>query len=119
MGVSAKDGKLDQLRALREARFESRGGVEGRASSVEDARVVTSTGPHPANAEVGPPPTARFSRNSLKAAGVESGPRDLPKRRVGRPLDSKKHLTYAALKPWEAEGMSRATWYRRRAEARK
>ncbi len=36
----------------------------------------------------------------------------------GRPLDSQKHLTLAATKPWVAEGMSRRTWYRRQAEGR-
>jgi uncharacterized protein (DUF2384 family) len=33
---------------------------------------------------------------------------------AGRPLDSQKHTTLTATKPWVAEGMSRRTWYRRR-----
>jgi hypothetical protein len=37
-----------------------------------------------------------------------------PKR--GRPLDKDKGKTLAAIKPWKAEGMSRATWYRRQAK---
>jgi uncharacterized protein (DUF2384 family) len=36
------------------------------------------------------------------------------KRKSGRPLDSQKHTTLTATKPWVAEGMSRRTWYRRR-----
>ena len=36
--------------------------------------------------------------------------------KAGRPLDSQKHLTLTATKPWVAEGMSRRTWYRRRGE---
>jgi hypothetical protein len=31
----------------------------------------------------------------------------------GRPLNSQRHLTNEAQKPWEALGMCRATWYRR------
>jgi uncharacterized protein (DUF2384 family) len=34
--------------------------------------------------------------------------------KAGRPLDSQKHTTLTATKPWVAEGMSRRTWYRRR-----
>jgi len=34
--------------------------------------------------------------------------------RRGRPLGSQRHMTNEAQKPWEAEGMSRATWYNRR-----
>jgi len=36
--------------------------------------------------------------------------------KAGRPLDSQKHTTLTATKPWVAEGMSRRTWYRRRAD---
>jgi len=37
-----------------------------------------------------------------------------PKR--GRPLIEERGKTLAAIKPWQALGMSRATWYRRRAK---
>ena len=33
----------------------------------------------------------------------------------GRPLDSQRHLSIEARKPWEALGMSRRTWFRRKA----
>jgi hypothetical protein len=36
-----------------------------------------------------------------------------------KPLAKDADKTLMATKPWEAEGMSRRTWYRRRAEARK
>jgi hypothetical protein len=36
--------------------------------------------------------------------------------KAGRPLDSQKHTTLTATQPWVAEGMSRRTWFRRRAE---
>jgi hypothetical protein len=35
----------------------------------------------------------------------------------GRPLASEAHLSVEHNKPWEAEGMSRRTWYRRKALA--
>ena len=34
----------------------------------------------------------------------------------GRPLASRAHLTLAATQPWLALGMSRRTWFRRRAK---
>lgn len=34
--------------------------------------------------------------------------------RFGRPLAKDAHKTLAATKPWEAEGVSRRTWYRQR-----
>lgn len=51
------------------------------------------------------------------AARVAPSPRE--QRRKGRPLDKDRDKTLTALKPWEAEGMSRATWFRRQAEERK
>ena len=47
-------------------------------------------------------------------AGVTPSPRAFRK-----PLAKDADKTLMATKPWEAEGMSRRTWYRRRAEARK
>jgi hypothetical protein len=41
------------------------------------------------------------------------------RRKTGRPLMADRHLTNEARKPWVAKGMSRATWYRRQAEALK
>ncbi len=35
-------------------------------------------------------------------------------RKAGRPLDSERHMTLTATKPWIEAGMSRRTWYRRR-----
>lgn len=36
-----------------------------------------------------------------------------PKSRAGRPAAGKAEFTIERRKPWEREGMSRATWYRR------
>jgi hypothetical protein len=38
------------------------------------------------------------------------------KRRPGKPLETEKHLTLAATKPWIAMGCSRATYFRRQSE---
>ena len=53
-------------------------------------------------------------RRSSDGVGVASGPRAFRK-----PLAKDSDKTLMATKPWDAEGMSRRTWYRRRAEARK
>ena len=49
-----------------------------------------------------PPPSGGAAGAALKA----------PAKR-GRPLAKDKDATLTATKPWEAEGMSRATWYGR------
>jgi hypothetical protein len=38
--------------------------------------------------------------------------------RRGRPLEKDRGQSLEALKPWETEGISRRTWFRRRAEDR-
>ena len=38
---------------------------------------------------------------------------------LGRPLAKDRARTLTAVRPWDAEGMSRSTWYRRRAEKEK
>ena len=37
----------------------------------------------------------------------------------GRPRLERRHKSYEATKPWPAKGMSRSTWYRRRAERKR
>ena len=58
---------------------------------------------------------AEVQGSATVAKGVE-GPLS-PK--MGRPLDSERDKTLMATKPWIAAGLSRATWYRRRAERAK
>lgn len=66
------------------------------------------------------PPARKSAMNSdprrnLAQAGVAPGPAEA-KRKVGRPRSAK---SLDAVKPWEAEGVSRRTWYyRRQAEKR-
>ncbi len=43
-------------------------------------------------------------------------PNVLLRKKGGRPLASEAHLSHEATKPWLALGMSRATWYRRKAK---
>jgi hypothetical protein len=54
---------------------------------------------------------------TTQGTGVASGPREQVRR--GRPLAKDAHLSARRTKPWEAEGIGRTTWYKRRAEARK
>jgi hypothetical protein len=44
--------------------------------------------------------------------GVAPGPRE---HKRGRPLAKDQMTTFEATKPWVAEGISRATWFRRQA----
>lgn len=91
--------KLDQLRAMREA--ESKPGV-AKAARTANPRSSPSTVP---------PGPALNSAALVEAAGK---PQFKPK---GRPLDKDRHKALAALQPWKAEGMSRATWFRRKRRA--
>ena len=102
-GAMGKSSKADALRAMREAKFSPAKSSDGRAESrsaekktgyLQDRRpVVISPG-----------------------AGVAPGPSETKR---GRPLARDRDKTLAALKPWEAEGMSRRTWYRRQREGRR
>lgn len=60
------------------------------------------------------PQPRRVSRAALQAIIQDSVKRQPAK--PGRPLDSAKDDTLTATKPWLAAGISRRTWYRRRAE---
>jgi hypothetical protein len=54
-------------------------------------------------------PVIRPSNSKAEGAGVAPGPREFKK-----PLAKDAHKTLMATKPWEAEGISRRTWYRER-----
>lgn len=135
--------KLDQLRALRQAGAKSsRGGGEKRrpvpalpekttsqsrgTGAVQSQHQVAPVRQYEAG--VAPCPREAVSRSSpghhipMAQAGrgttaTEASPTTraaAPKR--GRPLAKDRDRTFAATKPWEAEGISERTWYRRRAE---
>lgn len=92
--------KADQLRLMREANQ-----AAGKRP-VPSVRVKA-----PAARLQGPPEQQR------KTTGVTAGePATFGK--PGRPLDKDRASALEATKPWLAEGLSRATWYRRRAEKR-
>jgi len=106
--------KLDQLRALREANAE-----RSKPNPFQDAArgrdpAPTSSGAGDATQATGsavpsaPPMPRRYD--------IAQGPAGAPeaKRKTGRP-----RLGEVRDKPWEAAGMSRSTWYRRKAEERK
>lgn len=83
----------------------SRGGVESRHAREAKSGQARNLTPAPKGPRI---PTA----------GVAPGPRET-KRKSGRPLAKDRDKTIEAAKPWIAEGLSRATWYRRQAEKRK
>jgi hypothetical protein len=102
--------KIDQLRALREAKS-SRGGVESRHAGRQ-----TQAGPRMTSDVkngLAKPLSPNREQPLTSLAGVASGPREA---KPGRPLDVDKAKTLTATKPWAAAGLSRRTWYRRRSE---
>ena len=56
-----------------------------------------------------------YANEVSQTAGVAPGPSDT-KREFRRPLAKDRDKTLSAIKPWETEGMSRASWYRRKKE---
>ena len=71
--------------------------------------------------EAGDVPDAEAGIRSRPQPVIEPGPaeaRGEGEIRRGRPRLERKGQTREALKPWQAAGMSRATFYRRRREAR-
>ncbi len=90
-------GKLDDLRALREASWTS-GKIERAVERVGIERSAS--------------PSTKMAAGNLAATGVG-------RRGKGRPLDSQLHESLTATQPWKAMGMSRRTWYRRQAEAKR
>ena len=93
--------KLEQLRAMREARTK-----ESRGSSTPRRKRVTANVESPGG-----------SGRSEPLPGMRAGPRE-PKRRAGRPRLEETDKTIEAQKPWlmHKPKMSRATWYRRQKE---
>jgi hypothetical protein len=120
--------KTDQLRAMREA----------NATAVEKPRTSRGMPSRLTNKEITEivegADSAMQSREQMLAQEEKSVPKRAtkkavpakkvpsatvrPRKRTGRPLASKAHLTNEARKPWEAKGVSRRTWYRRQAEKR-
>lgn len=96
--------KLDQVRALREARSSRHHGP----GPMEGLREVTLPAPTPEASLAG----KRKSREPGKAGVVDSNSTRSTKR--GRPLTRDAHLSARKTQPWKAAGMSRATWYARR-----
>lgn len=114
--------KLDQLKALgankRAERQSSRGGGESRPAPLRNSPSKPETPVRPPQ-HMTPPVLDTGSVVSMgkKPAGVAPGPRDAkPKGRGGRPLEKDRQYSASQTKPWEAAGMSRASWYRRQKE---
>lgn len=139
--------KLDEIRALGQRRFAraqakspakaSRGSTEGRArpSGLPSlAEPVAATGARVVQAgepgEVGIKPSPRWTKTKARGSKAAPAPHKefdvgsapaVPTKPKGRPLDSQRHLSTEANKPWETAvpPMSRRTWYRRQAEKAK
>lgn len=94
--------KLDDLRAMREARARGLGsGGERREPPAVEVR-------------------ERVGKNEglcQPLAGVATGLPEV-KRRRGRARIGQRTKTLSYTKPWELEGMSRSTWFRRQREVR-
>lgn len=75
-----------------------------------EAASIRSGGEQPLALDL--PPTVPRSAGERRADGVSQSRRPL-----GRPLEKDRHLSLAQTKPWQTEGMSRATWFRRQHEA--
>ena len=107
------ESKLARLRALREKTFPDR--KRRKEKSVEKAAIKKDLqGGHedsfrPAGAIVAGARESVVRRENVGA----TTPNAAKGRKRGRPLRRDKTTTLTALKPWEAGGMSRRTWYRR------
>lgn len=88
-------GRLDDLRKMRERTW--------------DSQTPMGSGQLPVAPNVGAGPL----RSEYTIAGSTGHTVSTVVGR-GRPLGSLAHLAMERTKPWVAEGMSRATWYRRR-----
>lgn len=62
---------------------------------------------------------ASSSKSKSRAGAKRLGSRGPAPGSGGRPRKGEEGKTLQARKPWEAEGISQATWYRRQAEAKK
>lgn len=110
--------KLDQLKALGDAkrisRQNSRGGMEGRhavRTNLQDGRLRLEV-----EAPIGTPiESVGNDPEPSRQAGVATGPRET-KSKGGRPLAKDADKALMKTKPWLTEGMSRASWYRRKKE---
>ena len=67
-----------------------------------------------------PKGSVRETSLSATTGGVAPSPSETKSTpiRKGRPLRKNKDKTLAATKPWELAGMSRATWFKRKAEGK-
>lgn len=99
--MADKNSKSDQLRAMREANS-SRSGTPATRNSHHVGRRLSDTG-----GAVAARPEREAKRMSKKSPSKVVGKVDIkPKRGPGRPKIKEK-------RPWETEGISRRTWYRR------
>jgi hypothetical protein len=99
----------------------SRGGGGSRPAQKRDRAPSGNAGLSGSDHHCGKPAVKGWHAGAgdapLPVAGVAPGPREA-KRKPGRPRAEDRGKTLAADKPWIAAGVSRASWYRRKAEKR-
>jgi hypothetical protein len=87
-------------------------GVWFPAYEDHECKQSTSSKDKPSNLKMEQSFTPSAGNVSSNPPALSPSPAPLKMSR-GRPLNSQRHLTNEAQKPWEALGMCRATWYRR------
>ena len=102
--------KADQLRALREARHTE---IQSESNQRQSRTAGKPKAPVRLRSEPADGVASRLGagRTAQDSAGPKAPPVAIQKRGRGRPKVEGK-------RPWEAEGMSRRTWYRRQKEKR-
>ena len=103
-------GKTEELRAMREAQSAPTENID--TSDIPEAGVEFFK-----KAKILEPETSESVPKAKKRKGFVE-PLVPPRTRTGRPPSSESHLTNEAQKPWEAQGISRRTWYRLRSKKR-
>ena len=83
------------------------------AAVAQDAVNVLVVGSNPTSPARAAPVAQRTEQGPSKSEAAGSSPagRTKPK---GRPLNKDLDKSFERTRPWEAEGMSRRTWYRRK-----
>lgn len=112
--------KLEQIQALKKRRVEKNAAPAPKITERRDAVTVELT---PEPAPVAPTVKVRAAKKPKKRAKpakkAAKAKASAPAPRRGRPRVEDRGKTLSDRKPWLAEGMSRATFYRRQKAARK
>jgi len=131
--VEKSRSKADQVAALRIARatrrsneFEDAARGRDPAPKSSDGGVAKQRKQPPMVSRLVPPGSSEAKSGSVSEDKMQEARKQAPRlekgstpllsttSKRGRPLAKDAHKALARTKPWEAEGMSKATWYRRK-----